>query len=216
MFFSKARKKESCQVTEIFNKTPIPYVMGIFLVQDCIINCPTVQFSIIPRPGYFYRGTTLQRLETVCTSVQSSENTMSNGTLSIDLLFVSRITTLSVITPEEYPKTKYKKNNKELWAKCTNKFWISEVQFIPQQTKKYHNILTTHPQRTSMQCNILQPTIYTPKHTKITHILKHTQTYTNIHQYKPAYKGNRTIADLRYGVKDIISTSTLIFHPIKG
>ena len=32
---------------------------------------------------------------------------MSNGTLSIDLLFVSRIATLSVNTPEEYPKTKY-------------------------------------------------------------------------------------------------------------
>ena len=29
-------------------------------------------------------------------------------------------------------------------------------------------------------------------------------------------KGNRTIADLRYGEKDIISPSTLIFAPIKG
>ena len=30
------------------------------------------------------------------------------------------------------------------------------------------------------------------------------------------HKGNRTIADLRYGGKDIISPSTLIFAPIKG
>ena len=29
-------------------------------------------------------------------------------------------------------------------------------------------------------------------------------------------KGNRTIADLRYGGKDMISPSTLIFAPIKG
>ena len=29
-------------------------------------------------------------------------------------------------------------------------------------------------------------------------------------------KGNRAIADLRYGGKDIISPSTLIFAPIKG
>ena len=29
-------------------------------------------------------------------------------------------------------------------------------------------------------------------------------------------KGNRTIADLRFGGKDIISLSTLIFAPIKG
>ena len=29
-------------------------------------------------------------------------------------------------------------------------------------------------------------------------------------------KGNRTTADLRYGEKDIISPSTLIFAPIKG
>ena len=29
-------------------------------------------------------------------------------------------------------------------------------------------------------------------------------------------KGNRTIADLRYGGKDIISPSTPIFAPIKG
>ena len=28
-------------------------------------------------------------------------------------------------------------------------------------------------------------------------------------------KGNRTIANLRYGVKDIISPSTMIFAPIK-
>ena len=31
-----------------------------------------------------------------------------------------------------------------------------------------------------------------------------------------AHKGNRCIADLRYGGKDIISPSTLIFAAIKG
>ena len=30
------------------------------------------------------------------------------------------------------------------------------------------------------------------------------------------FKGNRTIADLKYGDKDIVSPSTLIFAPIKG
>ena len=31
-----------------------------------------------------------------------------------------------------------------------------------------------------------------------------------------AFNGNRTIADLRYGGKDIISPSTIIFPSIKG
>ena len=34
--------------------------------------------------------------------------------------------------------------------------------------------------------------------------------------YKYLHKGNRTIAELRYGVQDIISPSTLIIAPIKG
>ena len=33
---------------------------------------------------------------------------------------------------------------------------------------------------------------------------------------RPILKGNCTIADLRYGEKDIISPSTQIFDPVKG
>ena len=39
--------------------------------------------------------------------------------------------------------------------------------------------------------------------------------WDNLHLWK-AYKGNRTIADLRYGGKDTISPSTQIFASIKG
>ena len=41
-------------------------------------------------------------------------------------------------------------------------------------------------------------------------------TSTNLRQLILFGKGNRTIADLRCGGKDIISPSTLIFAPIKG
>ena len=51
---------------------------------------------------------------------------------------MSRLATLSVSK-----KTYYKKKFFFL-AKCTNKYWISLVQIISQQTKTYYNILPTH------------------------------------------------------------------------